>query len=115
MGAGGKGPPHEDGAVRLWDSGTGRLVDAPIWHEAAVLSVAPSPDGRSFLTGTQDGFAHLAAAPTPWKGSPRATRHWVSVNANQKLESSDSRPLEFTEWQEEVRRLIEVCGAESAP
>ena len=75
----------------------------------------PSPDGRDFLTGTQDGFAHLAAAPIPWKGSPRATRHWVRVNANQKLDSSDSRPLEFTEWQEEVRRLIEVDRGEAVP
>jgi eukaryotic-like serine/threonine-protein kinase len=102
-----------DGAARLWDALTGRLVDAPLWHEAPVLTVAFSPDGGSILTGTQDGFAYLTAAPIFWTGSPRATRHWVRVNANQKLDpSGDSRPLELTEWQQEVRQLVEENRAD---
>jgi WD40 repeat protein len=107
----------EDGAARLWDAGTGRLVDAPLWHtNPPVLTVAFSPDSRSFLTGAKDGFAHLTAAPILWKGSPRATRHWVRVNANQKLDpSGDSRPLELTEWQQEVRQLVEGNRAEAVP
>ena len=107
---------HEDGAARLWDPATGRPVTPPVWHDGPVLAVVFSPDGGSFLAGTQDGFAYLSAVPLPWRGSPGSTREWVQVNANLELDpSGDARPLALAAWRQVLGHLRGGKGAESVP
>jgi WD40 repeat protein len=42
----------EDRTARLWDTATGEPSGKPLAHPDAVWSVAFSPDGKTFLTGT---------------------------------------------------------------
>jgi WD40 repeat protein len=46
-------------SLLLWDSGTGRLVSELKGHRDMVVSVAFSPDARSFVTGSWDNTARL--------------------------------------------------------
>jgi WD40 repeat protein len=54
---GGKWIP--DNTVRLWELGTGREVRRFTGHEAAVYSVALTPDGRYVVSGSSDGTVRL--------------------------------------------------------
>ncbi len=45
--------------VRMWDTATGRLIGPPIRHLSPVHGVAFSPDGKSFLTRSEDGRTRL--------------------------------------------------------
>jgi WD40 repeat protein len=47
------------GEASLWDARSRQIVGAPIEHPQAVVSVAYSPDGGTFLTGCRDGQARL--------------------------------------------------------
>lgn len=49
---------HRDGAARLWDVDSGRLVMA-LEHAAPVKAVAFSSDGRRIVTGSWDGTAQF--------------------------------------------------------
>ena len=51
----------QDGAVRLWDAASGRLIATFGDHENAVYDVAFSPDGAYLASGSEDGAAHLYA------------------------------------------------------
>ena len=39
----------------MWDTQTGKLIGAPLRHEAAAFSAMFSPDGRTFVTGDATG------------------------------------------------------------
>jgi eukaryotic-like serine/threonine-protein kinase len=45
-------PWSQRGEVRLWDAATGEPLTAPVPQKEMVVSVAFSPDGRRFLTGS---------------------------------------------------------------
>jgi WD40 repeat protein/serine/threonine protein kinase len=47
------------GEARLWDAATGEPVGDPFPHSDAVRSVAFSPDGKTVLTGCDDGMARM--------------------------------------------------------
>jgi WD40 repeat protein/serine/threonine protein kinase len=47
------------GEARLWDAETTEPFGLPVAHAKPVWAVAFSPDGRTFLTGCEDGFARL--------------------------------------------------------
>lgn len=47
------------GGARLWDLRTGRPLFPPLRHGGPVSTVAFSPDGRTFLTGSEDGTTRL--------------------------------------------------------
>ncbi|RPJ36259.1 MAG: hypothetical protein EHM35_08415, partial [Planctomycetaceae bacterium] len=49
----------EDGNVIVWDGTTGQVVKQLSRHEAAILDVAVSPDGRYLATASGDGTARL--------------------------------------------------------
>ncbi len=49
-----------DGAVRLWDIGTGQPVEVPkMRHDAQVATVAFSPDGKMLASGGNDGMIQI--------------------------------------------------------
>ncbi|AOR30002.1 hypothetical protein BFF78_01910 [Streptomyces fodineus] len=49
----------EDGKVRLWDAGTGRLERSLDWNPAWVWSMAFSPDGRTLATAAMNDGVQL--------------------------------------------------------
>lgn len=44
----------DDGQVKLWEPGTGRLRRTMSGHTAGVMGVAFSPDGRTLVSGSED-------------------------------------------------------------
>jgi tetratricopeptide (TPR) repeat protein len=50
--------------VRLWDAASGQAVGHALEHPRGVRSVAFSPDGKTILTGCQDGVVRLWGAAT---------------------------------------------------
>jgi hypothetical protein len=48
-----------DGAVRLWDASTGRMVRSFVGHKGDVNGVALTPDGKTLVTGGADGTVRL--------------------------------------------------------
>jgi hypothetical protein len=52
-----------DSAVRLWDSGTGRLLHTIKGHRGPVNSIAISPDGRRVASGSDDGTVKVWVPP----------------------------------------------------
>jgi WD40 repeat protein len=44
-----------DGAIKLWDAGTGELVRSFVGHSKEVWGIAISPDGKTLLSGDVDG------------------------------------------------------------
>lgn len=95
----GTGPRWKDGweaagryRVRLWEARTGRLLrDYP--HDEPVRSVAVAPDGRSFLSGGDDGVMRL------WSLDP--------ASGNEAIE-----PVTASPW-EPSGRLIEPLPAQA--
>src|SRR5262249_23978303 len=55
-----------DDNVHVWDTGTGKTLATLTGHEAAVWSVAVSPDGKLLVSGSQD-TTPLVWAATPWR------------------------------------------------
>ena len=49
----------EDGTVRLWEAGSGRLLATLQGHTGGVWGVALSGDGRLLASGSQDGTVRL--------------------------------------------------------
>ncbi len=49
---------HIDGALRLWEVGTGRLIRT-LWHTKSVQAVVFSRDGSRLLSGSGDGTVKL--------------------------------------------------------
>lgn len=43
------------GALKVWDPEGGTCLQTHDAHEARLWALAPSPDGRSFVTGAEDG------------------------------------------------------------
>jgi WD40 repeat protein len=51
-------------AALLWDAATGRSLGGPLRHDAALRAMTFSPDGRTVLTGGEDGSARFWDAAT---------------------------------------------------
>lgn len=49
----------QDKFARIWHTGTGSLIVAPLRHDGAVLSAAFSDDGEQLVTGALDGTARI--------------------------------------------------------
>jgi WD40 repeat protein len=49
----------DDGAARVWDLATRKIVLGPIWHksEQGCYTLAVSPDGKTLVTAGSDGRA----------------------------------------------------------
>jgi hypothetical protein len=56
--------PGRDFALRVWDARTGQVVRRLPGHAALVACVAWSPDGKSLLSGSEDGTLRLWDAET---------------------------------------------------
>ncbi len=54
----------QDDSVRLWDPATGLKREVLLKHQAPVLAVCCSPDGRFILTGSEDRTARVWEAAT---------------------------------------------------
>jgi eukaryotic-like serine/threonine-protein kinase len=54
-----KNPADFKGEARLWDAETTLPLGPPLLHNKPVWAVAFSPDGRTFLTGSEDALARL--------------------------------------------------------
>ena len=64
-----------DGAVRLWDTAGGRLLQTLTNHQAPVHAVAFSPDGRWLATGARDQMIKL------W--DPRSGQEHATLSGHQ--------------------------------
>ena len=51
----------QDYSIRLWEGTTGRLLTVLGTHTDAVYDIAFSPDGAYFMSGSEDGTAHIYA------------------------------------------------------
>jgi WD40 repeat protein/serine/threonine protein kinase len=60
----GGGNLGKDGAGRLWDGTTGKLLSTPLVHKDLVQAIAYSPDNRTIATAGADGQVRLADAIT---------------------------------------------------
>ena len=49
----------DDGAARLWDTGTGKPLGEPLPHPDKIHAVAFTPDGQQFLTACDDGLVRF--------------------------------------------------------
>ena len=61
------------GVLKLWDSGGGTCIQTHDAHEARLWTVAAAPDGRSFLTGGEDG------ALVVWHDVTQQVRSFLAV------------------------------------
>ena len=52
-------PAADDNSTRLWDVGTGNLVESFENHRGPIFSVAFTPDGRQVLSCGADEDIHL--------------------------------------------------------
>jgi eukaryotic-like serine/threonine-protein kinase len=55
---------HEGGAVRLWNTNSGKPIGEPMGHGARIVAISFSPDGRKLLTASFDWRAQLWNAAT---------------------------------------------------
>ncbi len=63
----------EEGAVRIWETGSGKLVRRIDGHDRIVSQVAVSPDGRMVYSGGRDGFVYQ------WDLKPRSAKPGATV------------------------------------
>jgi WD40 repeat protein len=59
--------------ARLWNAAIGTPLGTPLKHQSIVYAVAFSPDGKTVLTGSQDGTARLWDAATAQPLGPSLT------------------------------------------
>jgi WD40 repeat protein/HEAT repeat protein len=64
-----------DTAIRLWDAKTGKLLDTFEGHTNAVLTLAFSPDGKSFASVSRDGTIRV------WDLRNKRERHRIAAEA----------------------------------
>ena len=62
------------GQARLWDAATGKAIGVPLPHEAPVLAVAYTPDGKRILTMTPRQVQFWDTATSKPIGQPLRTR-----------------------------------------
>ena len=53
----------DDGDIRLIDFNTGRELATLTGHDAPVISLAISPDGKSIASGSEDGLVRMFNVP----------------------------------------------------
>ena len=69
----------EGNAARVWDAATGQPLGPVLVHHGFVDAVAFSPDGRTALTGSEDGAARFWEVPLPVAGEVEQILRWVEV------------------------------------
>ncbi|MDL1873832.1 hypothetical protein FBQ85_01460 [Cytophagia bacterium CHB2] len=80
----------QDGAVRLWEVKTGRIIGTLSGHQRAVSSVAFSPDGKVLASGAKDTMIHL------WDVQQQSPKHTLAGHRGEVLKiafSPDGRLL----------------------
>jgi WD40 repeat protein len=102
----------DDRNARLWEAATGRPLGAPYPHPAALHAVAFSPDGRTLLTGCEDGLARFWEVPAPLEGEAERIAVWVRVLTGMELDDNDAvRVLDAAAWRRWRQRLEQLGGA----
>ena len=100
-----------DGAARLWDTATGKLIGQPLRHQREVRAVAFSPSGKLLLTGSFDGTSRLWDVPAPVAGDLERISLWVQVLTGMELDGDGLfRMSDAAAWQRHRRRLQELGG-----
>ncbi|MCA9199751.1 MAG: protein kinase [Planctomycetales bacterium] len=54
---------HDDGAIRIWDTNSGRLRSSLTEYDGQIRSLAFSPDGRTLASVSSGGVARLWSVP----------------------------------------------------
>jgi WD40 repeat protein len=84
----GPGPDELLGEARLWDVDTGRPLGPALEQAKPVWSVAFSPDGRTFVTGCEDGSVGFWVTAT---GLPAGQGHFHPGNVTAIAVAPDGR------------------------
>ena len=58
-------PPPQKKQVRLWDARSGRAEMTRTGHAEAIMDMAMAPDGRSVVTGGDDGVVRVFSMDGP--------------------------------------------------
>jgi WD40 repeat protein len=102
----------EDGAVQIWDVGTGYPLGPPELHGGRVNWVTYHPDGHTVYTASDDGTFRYWPLGEPVPGSPEQVEAWVkSITAAELNENGELAPLRHPQWQERKEQLAKLGGA----
>ena len=104
-----------DGTARLWDVATGKPIGPPLSHPLPVTAVAFRPDGRTFVTVTQDGEPRVWPLPEPMAGDGDRIALKVQVLTAEMFENGEIAKLDAADWEERRQRLAGADGELAAP
>jgi eukaryotic-like serine/threonine-protein kinase len=100
-----------DRTACIWDRKTGRPLSTPLRHRLGVSDAVFSPDGKTVLTGSWDGLAHLWKVPEPLKDEPERIVLWVEVLTGLSAEAGESSELlKADAWRERKAKLDALGG-----
>jgi WD40 repeat protein len=95
----------------LWDAATSRLI-GPRLSIGGMLTGVFSPDGRTVLTGSESGLAHLWVLSAPVDGSVERIVLGVQVLTGMEMDGQNVlRVLDAPTWQQRRQRLQELGGS----
>ena len=98
-----------DGRARLWDGATGLPIKPSFVHRGPVNSLAFHPDGKTLLTGSDDGTARLWDVPAPVEGEVERIDVWIHVLTGLEFDRFDAiQPMDIATWRDYRRRLNEL-------
>jgi WD40 repeat protein len=107
-----------DQRARLWDTATGLPLGTALHDEGWVESVAFSPLGDGFLTGSTSGLARLWPTPVAVSGPAEKVILWTQIVTGQELDPDDiDHVLTGAEWLERRRRhgpIVETTWNDTA-
>jgi WD40 repeat protein len=105
-----------DGAGRLWDGTTCRMLGMPLVHQGPVRAAAFGPGGRTVLTAGEDRMARLWTGPVSLTVPVERIRRLCERSTGIELDQAGvPRPLDAAAWRELCQHLEVPCRRRQAP